>query len=251
MKIKFKNGLMDVVICDLVLNGINEGKVVCNWEELALLMDDDLRNQVHNEFRGESNEEFLAAYLERDPDFMHVIQQNALSIGEGDDLYTIEEGRVDSEGRLNSGPDEKWMDRIYYTDLEVAMKDFAEIDVEGGNYKAIIAYELTNDDCFEYDFGLVYDGEMEIVYGEKAKKYVYDLRQEEVNSFSELIKEARIKKGLTQREVAEAIGISLGHYQHFEYSKRVPSGEIMIKLIKALDLDLNDIEKALESSKNA
>lgn len=67
----------------------------------------------------------------------------------------------------------------------------------------------------------------------------------------DIIRNARKKKGLTQREVAEAIGIQLNHYQHFEYSKRVPSGEIMIKLIKALDLNLNDIEKALESSKNA
>ena len=67
----------------------------------------------------------------------------------------------------------------------------------------------------------------------------------------DIIRNARKKKGLTQREVAEAVGIQHNHYQHFEYSKRVPSGEIMIKLIKALDLDLNDIEKALESSKNA
>lgn len=67
----------------------------------------------------------------------------------------------------------------------------------------------------------------------------------------DIIRNARKKKGLTQREVAEAIGIQLNHYQHFEYSKRVPSGEIMIKLIKALDLNLNDIEKVLESSKNA
>ena len=67
----------------------------------------------------------------------------------------------------------------------------------------------------------------------------------------DIIRNARKKKGLTQREVAEAVGIQLNHYQHFEYSKRVPSGEIMIKLIKTLDLNLNDIEKALESSKNA
>jgi len=170
MKIKFKNGLMDVVICNLVLDGINEGKVVCDWEVLTMLMDDDLRNQLHNEFDSTSNEEFLKEYLKLDPDFMHVIQQNTLSICEGDDLYTIEKGRVDSEGGLNAAPDEEWIDRIYYTDLEVAMKDFAEIDVEDSNYKAIIAYELTNDDRPEYDFGLVYDGEMKIVYGKKAEE---------------------------------------------------------------------------------
>lgn len=70
-------------------------------------------------------------------------------------------------------------------------------------------------------------------------------------TLGELLKAARTAKGMTQKQVAEAVGIQLNHYQHFEYSKRVPSGEIMIKLIKALDLDLNDIEKALESSKNA
>lgn len=67
----------------------------------------------------------------------------------------------------------------------------------------------------------------------------------------DIIREARIKKGLTQKEVAEAIGIQLNHYQHYEYSKRVPRGEIMIKLVKVLELNLNDVEKALESSKNA
>lgn len=70
-------------------------------------------------------------------------------------------------------------------------------------------------------------------------------------TLGELLRAARIAKGLTQKQVAEAVGIQLNHYQHYEYSKRVPRGEIMIKLIKTLDLDLNDVEKALESSKNA
>lgn len=67
----------------------------------------------------------------------------------------------------------------------------------------------------------------------------------------DLLKLARTAKGMTQKQVAEAVGIQLNHYQHYEYSKRVPRGEIMIKLIKILDLNLDDIEKALESSKNA
>lgn len=70
-------------------------------------------------------------------------------------------------------------------------------------------------------------------------------------TLGELLRAARTAKGITQKQVAEAVGIKLNHYQHYEYSKRVPRGEIMIKLIKTLDLDLNDIEKALESSKNA
>lgn len=67
----------------------------------------------------------------------------------------------------------------------------------------------------------------------------------------ELLKTARTAKGMTQKQVAEALGIQVKHYQHYEYSKRIPRGEIMIKLVKTLDLDLNDIEKALESRKNA
>lgn len=70
-------------------------------------------------------------------------------------------------------------------------------------------------------------------------------------TLGELLKAARNAKGMTQKQVAEAVGIQLNHYQHYEYSKRVPRSEIMIKLIKTLDLNLNDIEKALESSKNA
>lgn len=70
-------------------------------------------------------------------------------------------------------------------------------------------------------------------------------------TLGELLKAARTAKGMTQKQVAEAVGIQLNHYQHFEYSKRVPSTENMIKLIKTLDLNLKDIEKALESSKNA
>ena len=116
-----------------------------------MYLDDDLRDQVHNEFRGESNEDFLAAYLERDPDFMDVIKQNALSLGK------------------------------------------------------------------------------------------------EVNSFSELIKEARIKKGLTQREVAAALGIALRHYQQFEYTDRIPSGELMIKLVRFFDFDLDEVNEILKN----
>ena len=65
----------------------------------------------------------------------------------------------------------------------------------------------------------------------------------------ELLKNARITKGMTQKQVAEALGIQVKHYQHYEYSKRVPGPKIMIKLVKILDLDLIEIEKALESSK--
>ena len=79
------------------------------------------------------------------------------------------------------------------------------------------------------------------------------MKNSEVNNMTlgELLRAARKEKGMTQKQVAEALGIHVNHYQHYEYSKRAPSSEIMIKLIKTLDLDLNDVEKALGSSKNA
>lgn len=247
MKIKLENRLIDVVVCDLLLNGINEGKVICDWEVLTMLMDDDLRNQLHDEFTSVSNEEFLKQYLKLDSEFINVIKQNALSINVGDVLYLIEIGKVDSSGGLNSTSDEDWLNRIYYIDLEMAMKDFASIELEDDNYKAIIAYKFTNDDSSEYDFGLIYDGEIEVSYGKKAKKYIYGVYQEEINSFSELIREARIKKGLTQKEVAEALGISLHHYQHFEYTDRIPAGQLMIKLVRFFDFDLDVVNEILEN----
>lgn len=63
----------------------------------------------------------------------------------------------------------------------------------------------------------------------------------------DIIKEARKKKGLTQREVAEAVGIALRHYQQFEYTDRIPSGELMIKLVRFFDFDLDEVNEILEN----
>lgn len=74
--------LKDVVICDLVINGVNEGEVACDWQVISMLMDEEIREQVHKEFSSASKEEFLQEYLKLDPDFMRVIQQVCFSIAE-------------------------------------------------------------------------------------------------------------------------------------------------------------------------
>ncbi len=162
MKVKINDRIIDCVVTDLVINGINYGKVVCDWDQLAMLMDDDLRNQVHDAFVGESNEEFLEEYLKLDPDFMRVIQQICFSIGEGDTLYTIETGFVDSSGGLTPGAKTIFED-IYYVDLEDAEKDFQSFDVGSEVYKSIEVWKLGEE--------LEYEGQEKIEYGEKAKKY--------------------------------------------------------------------------------
>lgn len=64
--------------------------------------------------------------------------------------------------------------------------------------------------------------------------------------FADLITEAREKKGLTQYQVADQLGIYTNSYQQYEYGKRIPETKVMLKLIKVLDLDIEEVEKALE-----
>jgi hypothetical protein len=164
MKIKINDRIVDCVVTDLVINGINEGKVVCDWEVLIMLMDDDLRNQLHDEFVCESNEEFLEEYLKLDPNFMNVIQQNALSIGEGDTLYTVETGFVDSAGGLDPGA-KTIFEEIYYVNLEDAEKDFQSFDIGGQYYKSIEIWKLGKN-----ELELEYEGQEKIEYGKKAEE---------------------------------------------------------------------------------
>lgn len=48
------------------------------------------------------------------------------------------------------------------------------------------------------------------------------------------LKEVRTQKGLTQRVVANAAGISERVYQDYEYGKRTPSVYVAIRMAKAL-----------------
>lgn len=45
------------------------------WNQIETLMDFDTREQVHRELAPCTNEEFLARYLELDPDFEDVLSQ--------------------------------------------------------------------------------------------------------------------------------------------------------------------------------
>jgi len=62
-----------------------------------------------------------------------------------------------------------------------------------------------------------------------------------------LLKNARSAKNMTQKEVAEAVGIELNSYQNYEYEVRKPRADILLKLIRILDLDIDEVEKILEN----
>lgn len=57
--------------------------------------------------------------------------------------------------------------------------------------------------------------------------------------FSERLKTLRKEKKLTQKELAEQIGISQKSYSHWETGKNEPSFENLIKLADLLEVSLD------------
>lgn len=53
------------------------------------------------------------------------------------------------------------------------------------------------------------------------------------------IKELRLAKGLTQGELAEALGISVSSERSYEYGVRQPSAAVVEKIIEVFGVDLN------------
>lgn len=54
-------------------------------------------------------------------------------------------------------------------------------------------------------------------------------------AFGRNIKASRQKKGLTQEQLAELVGIGPSHMSHIESGKTVPSFEVFVMLVNALD----------------
>lgn len=67
--------------------------------------------------------------------------------------------------------------------------------------------------------------------------------------FSDRLKNARNSKNLTQKAIADYLGITLHAYQHYEYNVRKPPFENIIKICQLLDisadwlLGLSDIKE--------
>lgn len=52
-------------------------------------------------------------------------------------------------------------------------------------------------------------------------------------------KKVRLEKGLTQKQVAAALGITEQAYQRYEYGKTVPSALVLIALADYFDVSLD------------
>lgn len=57
--------------------------------------------------------------------------------------------------------------------------------------------------------------------------------------FSERLKELRLKKGLTQTELGEKVGVKQNTFTNWENGKREPNFENLIKLADLLEVSLD------------
>lgn len=70
--------------------------------------------------------------------------------------------------------------------------------------------------------------------------------------FGYRLKEARNRKGLTQEELAEKIGVTKGSIGNYESETSSPKEPILIKLMKELEVDANYLyQDLIESNENA
>lgn len=63
----------------------------------------------------------------------------------------------------------------------------------------------------------------------------------EKGALGNALRTARIKRNLTQEQVAEMVDISQIHYMHLESEHRMPSVKVLFKLCDILNLSLDSI----------
>ena len=78
-------------------------------------------------------------------------------------------------------------------------------------------------------------------YLEISKEAYLKLKEEKKNLFSVRLKELRLKKGLTQTELGEKVGVKQSTFTNWENGKREPSFENLVKLADLLDVSLDSL----------
>lgn len=66
-------------------------------------------------------------------------------------------------------------------------------------------------------------------------------------SFSDRLRELRLKKNLKQKQVADALGISESAYGYYEQGRREPSQESLVKLAEILNTSVDYLLTGTES----
>lgn len=76
---------------------------------------------------------------------------------------------------------------------------------------------------------------------EISKETYLKLKEEKKNLFSVRLKELRLKKGLTQTELGEKVGVKQSTFTNWENGKREPSFENLVKLADLLEVSLDSL----------
>ncbi len=64
------------------------------------------------------------------------------------------------------------------------------------------------------------------------------------------IKTARKERGLTQAKLAEIVGVGNTHISHIETGKTIPSFELVVNVMNALDLTPNELIRGYVDNEN-
>jgi len=60
-----------------------------------------------------------------------------------------------------------------------------------------------------------------------------------MSTFSDRLKELRKARGITQKAMAEYLGIQETSYQHYEYGKREPNHDSTVKIANVLNVSVD------------
>ena len=71
-------------------------------------------------------------------------------------------------------------------------------------------------------------------------------KQKVANEFGRFVREARERKGMTQYEIAEQLGVSRSYYTMIESGNREIYFTLAMNICKVLNLDINDFMKRLK-----
>ena len=72
-----------------------------------------------------------------------------------------------------------------------------------------------------------------------------------VDNFSDRLKLARKRRGITQKEIAEKIGVSTSSYKHYENAENLPSLLTLKALADALDVSTDYLLGRLDEPSTA
>ena len=62
-----------------------------------------------------------------------------------------------------------------------------------------------------------------------------------METFAKRITNLRLKKGLTQKQVAEALGVPLSTYKEWEYGRKIQGEEYYVKMSEAFEVNLRTL----------